>query len=111
MAERTLIWDEFDYVFQASRYQRRRIKPTRAYRNPLVLARDWDKMLRSGECASQTALARKVGVSRTRISQFLRLLKLPQQIQQSVIRMGDPLPSRKITERKLRTLLVSSESI
>jgi hypothetical protein len=43
-----------------------------------------------------------------RISQFLRLLKLPQDIQQSVIRMGDPLPSRAITERKLRNLLFSS---
>jgi hypothetical protein len=45
-------------------------------------------------------------VSPARISQFLRLLKLPPEIQQSVIRMGDPLPSRKIIERKLRSLLV-----
>ena len=66
-------------------------------------------MLRSGEYASQTALARKVGFSRARISQFLRLLKLPPAIQQSVIRMGDLLASRKITERKLRALVVSPQ--
>ena len=111
MAERTLIWDEFDHAFRANRCHHRRIKPIRTHRNPLILAREWDKMLRSGEYASQTALARKVGVSRTRVNQFLRLLKLPQEIQQSVIEMGGPLPSREITERKLRALLVSSGSI
>ena len=63
-------------------------------------------MLRSGEYASQTALARKLGVSRARVNQMLRLLKLPPKVQEAVARMGDPLPSRKITERKLRALLV-----
>ena len=85
-----------------------RIKPIRTYRNPIFLAREWKKMLQSGECASQTDLARKLGVSRARVNQMLRLLKLPPDIQQSVIKMGDPLSSRKITERKLRTLLASS---
>ena len=64
-------------------------------------------MLESGEYASQTALARQLGVSRERVNQYLRLLKLPPEIQKSVIRMGDPLPSRKITERKLRAVLSS----
>jgi hypothetical protein len=35
MAERTLVWDAFDYVFEA---KRRRIRPIRIYRNPLILA-------------------------------------------------------------------------
>lgn len=110
MAERILVWDEFNHVFEAKRYQPRRIKPIRSYRNPLFLAREWEKMRRSGGCASQTALARKVGVSRARVSQMLRLLKLLLSIQQSVIKMGDPLTSRKITERKVRALLVSPRS-
>ena len=109
MAERTLIWDEFDHAFRAKRCHCGRIKPARTYRNPLVLARDGDTMLRSGEYASQTELAWKIGVSRVRINQFLRLLKMPLEIQQSVIGMGDPLPSRKITERKLRALLSSRQ--
>jgi ParB-like chromosome segregation protein Spo0J len=59
---------------------------------------------------SQVEVARKVGVSRARVNQMLRLLKLPPDIQQSVIRMGDPLPSRKITEHQLRVLLASPQA-
>ena len=72
------------------------------------LALEWKKMLDSGKYLSQVALARQVGVSR--VHQMLRLLKLPPDIQKSVIRMGDPLPSRKITEHKLRALLASPQS-
>ncbi len=82
-------------------------KPSRTYRNPLFTAREWKKKLESGEYASQTDLASKVGVSRARVNQMLRLLKLSLEIQESVIRMGDILPSRKITERKLRAVLSS----
>jgi ParB-like chromosome segregation protein Spo0J len=106
MAERTLIWDRFDYIFEA---ERRRIKPVQTYRNPLLLALEYKKLLNTPGIGSQTRLAQKVGVSRVRISQFLRLLKLPPDIQRSVIRLGDPLPSREITERKLRMLLSSSQ--
>ena len=109
MAERTLLWDVFDYVFETDRRRMGSIRLIRTYRNPVLLARAWEKMLQSGEYASQTALARKLGVSRARVNQMLRLLKLPREIQETVIRMGDPLPSRKITERKLRDLLTSPE--
>ena len=85
-------------------------RPKRTYRNPVILAREWEKMLRSGECATQTALARKIGVSRARVNQMLRLLKLPQEDQGAVARMGDPLPYRKITERKLRFLLAKHQA-
>lgn len=63
-------------------------------------------MLESGKYAHQTALARKVGVSPARVSQVLRLLKLPPEVQDSAIRLGDPLPSRKITEQKLRHVVM-----
>jgi diketogulonate reductase-like aldo/keto reductase len=86
-------------------------KPARAYRNPIFLAQEWKKMLESGEYASQSDLARKVGVSRARVNQMLRLLKLPREIQYSVIQMGDPLLCPKITERKLRNLLTSQERV
>ncbi len=109
MAERTLIWDVFDYIFEADRRRMGRIKPIRTYRNPIFLAREWQKALASGEYASQTALARQVGVSRARVNQMLRLLKLPQEIQEPVVLMGDSLPFRKTTERKLRSLLASSQ--
>jgi len=82
-------------------------KPSRTCRNPLFLALEWKNMLESGDYPSQTDLARRLGVSRARINQYLRLLKLPPKIKESVIRMGDPLYSRKITERRLRALLAS----
>lgn len=65
-------------------------------------------MLRSGKYASQTALGQRLGVSRARVNQMLRLLKLPPEVQEAVARMGDPLTSRKITERKLRNLFGST---
>jgi hypothetical protein len=40
MAERTLLWDVFDYIFEAVRRRMRRIKPIRACRNPIFLARE-----------------------------------------------------------------------
>jgi len=80
-------------------------KPIKTYPNPLLLALHYKHLLETPEIGSQPELARKVGVSRARINQILRLLKLAPDIQQSVIRMGDPLPSRKATEHKLRALL------
>ena len=76
MAERTLVWDVFEYVFEADRRQMRRIKPIRTYRNPIFLAREWKTMLGSGEYSSQTDLAGALGVSRVRVAQILRLLRL-----------------------------------
>jgi len=40
MAERTLIWDVFDYIFEADRRRMGRIKPIRTYRNPIFQARE-----------------------------------------------------------------------
>jgi L-lysine 2,3-aminomutase len=50
-------------------------------------------------------LARKKGISRARVTQILNLLKLAPEIQEMVVRLGDPLLSPSVTERKLRVLL------
>lgn len=105
MAERTIIWDVFDYIFEADRRRIRRIKPIRTYRNPIFLAREWKKMLESGECASQTELARALGVSRVRVTQILRLLRLDPKVLERITRLGDPLSSPTVTERKLRPIV------
>ena len=80
-------------------------KPKRTYRNPIFLAREWEKMLRSGEYASQTALARKLGVSRVRVTQVLNLLRLAPEVLERIAGLGDPLTSPIMTERKLRPLV------
>lgn len=77
----------------------------RTYRNPVFLAREWEKMLQSGEYGSQTALARKLGVSRVRVTQVLNLLKLVPEVLEKIAGLGDPLASPVVTERRLRPLV------
>jgi hypothetical protein len=99
MAERTLVWDVFEYVFEANRRRMGRLRPVRTYRNPIFLAREWKRMLDSGEYASQTALAQKIGVSRARVNQILRLLRLPEELKEKFCN-----GKIRVTERKLRGL-------
>ena len=79
--------------------------PKRTYRNPVCLAREWEKMLQSGKYASQTALARKLGVSRVRVTQVLNLLRLAPEVLETAAGLGDPLASPIVTERKLRAIV------
>jgi len=80
-------------------------KPSRTYRNPVFLAREWKKMLESGEYASQADLARDLGVSRVRVTQILRLLRLAPEVLENVTGLGDPLTSPTVTERKIRPIV------
>jgi biotin operon repressor len=71
------------------------------YRNPIYLARQWQKDLAEGKYSSQADLSRKMGVSRARVTQILNLLKLPEAIIEKVCAMGDPLPKPIVTEHNL----------
>ena len=62
-------------------------------------------MLQSGKYASQTALARKLGVSRVRVTQVLNLLRLAPEVLETAAGLGDPLASPIVTERKLRAIV------
>jgi hypothetical protein len=105
MAERTPIWDVFDYVLEADRRRMGRIKPIRTYRNPIFLARDWAEAMEAGNFRSQRAFSRAIGLSHARVSQVLGLLRLCSGAQQDLEALGDPLYSRKVTERKLRPIV------
>ena len=105
MAERTLIWDVFDYIFEADRRRRGRIKLIRTYRNPIFLAREWAEAVESGNFRSQRAFAKAIGLSHARVSQVLGILRLCSGAQQDLEILGDPLYSRKVTERKLRLIV------
>jgi len=109
MAERTLIWDIFDYIFEADRRRIGRlpagqagIKLIRTYRNSVFLAREWQKALETGEYLPQAALARELGVSRVRVTQVLCLLRMAPEVLDKIDGFGDPLTSPIVTERKLR---------
>jgi transcriptional regulator with XRE-family HTH domain len=58
-------------------------------------------MLNRENC-TPAELAHKLGVSRTRVTQILRLLRLAPDVLQKIAELGDPLPTPIITERTLR---------
>ena len=75
---------------------------TRIYRNPIYIAKEYKEMIDNSQVKNQSGLARKLGISRVRIHQILSLLKLDSLIIQELEKLGDPLKSKIITERKLR---------
>lgn len=49
-------------------------------------------------------LARSLGVSRARVTQTLRLLRLSPKVVKACASLGDPLPAPIVMERSLRAL-------
>jgi hypothetical protein len=80
-------------------------KPSRLYRNPIYLAREWQKALENGDYSSPADLACKLGISRARVTQVLRLIRLAPEVLQAVATLGDPLPWPVVTERRLRSIV------
>jgi hypothetical protein len=87
--------------------QARRIRPKqpKTYRNPIFRAKEYARMIESGQAKNESDLARKVGISRVRIWQYTSLLGLNASLVQAVEALGDPMPKRLITERQLRQML------
>ncbi|MCK5117514.1 MAG: helix-turn-helix domain-containing protein [Candidatus Aegiribacteria sp.] len=78
-------------------------KHRKTYRNPIIYAQELqDEMKREG--LTQAELARKLGISRARVNQWLSLLKLPIRETEKVLAMGDNWNRQLVTERQLRTL-------
>lgn len=90
--------------------KRTKNKPPKRYRNPVMLAQEWQNML-NGKNATPAELARKLSVSRARVTQILRLLRLAPDVLQQIADLGDPLPSPVITERILRPVVNLSPEI
>jgi len=75
---------------------------TPIYRNPIYIAREYKHLIDNGQVKNQSNLARKLGISRARVTQILRLLKLNSIIIQELEKLGDSLKSKIIAERMLR---------
>ena len=74
----------------------------RIYRNPICLSKEYKQMIDNNQVKNQSELARKLGISRARVTQILRLLKLNSLIIQKLEKLADPLKSKIISERMLR---------
>jgi hypothetical protein len=70
------------------------------------VAQEWQRTLSAGECATRADLARKLGLTRARVTQVLGLLELTPEVVEALAALGDPLPKPVVTERSLRSLLV-----
>ena len=62
-------------------------------------------MIESGQARNESDLARQIGVSRVTVNHFITLLKLTPEVIEVVEQMGDPMPKRYVTERRLRSLV------
>jgi hypothetical protein len=80
-------------------------KRLKSYRNPVALAREWQESIGQGDCLSGAELARKLRISRARVTQTLRLLELTPEVSEAPSDLGDPLLRPVVTERKLRSIV------
>ena len=70
---------------------------------------EWQALLKSGEAASQTEIARRDGITRARVTQVMSMLRLAPEIQQHILSMGDMVRRPAITERALRPVVKIEE--
>ena len=84
---------------------RKTIKPQQTYRNPIYLAKEYKRMIESGQARNEADLSRQIGVSRVTVNHFITLLKLTPEVIQSIEEIGDPLPKRYITKRRLGSIV------
>jgi hypothetical protein len=76
-------------------------KVQKRYRNPVIYAKELhDEMVRDG--LSRKQLAERHSVSSDRITQWLRLLKLPERKLREIEEMGDYWDIQIVTERQLQ---------
>ena len=73
----------------------------KTYRNPILLAREMSLIMEIEEL-SRAELARKLGLSRARVTQMLNLLGLPEMLISEIEEMGDYWSRQLVTERQLR---------
>ncbi len=56
-------------------------------------------------------MARELGITRARVSQIIGLLKLPEEIQRTLLELADQRAIRYFSERRLRPLLGIPEPV
>jgi ParB-like chromosome segregation protein Spo0J len=78
-----------------------------SYVNPIVRAKEYLELIKK-EGLTQAQLARMVGVSRVRVTQFLNLLKLPKRQQNYILKHGK---EKWITERTIRKGIISTSGV
>ena len=98
----------FIYQFYFQTAVKKSPPPNKTYRNPIYLAKEYKKIIESGEAKNQAELARIKGISRARVTQILNLLKLDKSIIDNLEQIGDPMDKKVISERELRKIIIKN---
>lgn len=85
-------------------------KPAERYRNTIVLGKEWQRALGEQAALSWAQLARKLGVSRARVTQVLGLLNIAPEVMEAIAALRDPLPRPFVSVRMLRPFLELSHA-
>jgi DNA-directed RNA polymerase sigma subunit (sigma70/sigma32) len=79
-----------------------RIVPVSPALRSIVLAFQIEQAVKEGRARDYADVARQIGMTRARVSQIMRLLRLPTNLLESVL-LADPKQFAKLTERQLRS--------
>ena len=82
----------FEFPSNRKKQKTKEDKTSRLYCNLIDLAQELQRCLENADCSPLVDLARKLGVSRVRVTQILRLLSLAPQVLKDNKVLRDPLP-------------------
>jgi len=95
----------FSFTITLETKQKPKTPQIRKYRNPIHLAKEYKRLSDTGEARNESDLARQIGTSRVTVNHFVTLLKLTPDVIEAVEALGDPMPKRYITKRRLRSIV------
>ena len=75
----------------------------------IVLAYQIEQAVRDGRARDYADVAKQIGMTRARVSQIMRLLRLPPALLETLL-LANPLRCPRLTERQLRPLVAGSPS-
>ncbi len=75
---------------------------TKTVRHPIHLAAEFKKLLDQELVNNRAELAERYGLSRARVTQLMKMLALPADIQEYLLSLDDEKEIRSVSERKLR---------
>ena len=94
--------------------QRRRREPSHGHGlsavRTIVLAYQIEQAVHNGRARDYADVARQIGMTRARVSQIMRLLRLPPALLETLL-LANPMRCPRLTERQLRPLVAASPSI
>ena len=95
--------DEWKSVAEGSQ-KRQRIK------HPIHMAFRWQRMLEQDEELTMRRIARREGISSTRVYQVMNFLKMPEDVQAYLRSTRDRREAKYLNEKRLRHLFLDMET-